>query len=727
MLERYYLFRVTMIALKIKEIAKKDSGKGFARLNPDDMHEIGVDAWDLVEIGGKRKTIVRVMPLEKSLRHKSVIQIDPITRENARVDIDEHVFVKKIESKSATKVVLSPKNNELLYNGNETKYLLDRLDGYPVTLGDRIRLKLPGTGEEEFNVSGIIPSNSVIIRASTKIDIRRRSKEKFDSSRVSYDDVGGLQEQITKVREIVELPLRYPQLFNKLGIDPPRGILLVGPPGTGKTLLAKAVAYETNANFQVINGPEIMHKFYGESEARLRDLFEIAARNQPSIIFLDELDAIAPKRDKVSGDVEKRIVSQLLSLMDGLKQRGNIVVIGATNLPSALDPALRRPGRFDREVSLEVPDRNGRAKIFEVHTRGMPLSQDIDLERLADLTHGYVGADIENLCREAAMKSLRRSLPDYDENDPDSMDTKNIVPVSVETSDFMDALKDVEPSAIREIFVEISKVTWDDIGGLKDTKEKLLEAVIWPFKHKDLFEIIDAKAPKGILLCGPPGTGKTLLAKALANQSGANFISVKGAEILSKYVGESEHAVREVFKKAKQVAPCIVFFDEIDALAPCRRETDGTRVSERVVSQLLTEMDGVEDLREVLILAATNRVDIVDPALLRSGRFDLILNIPYPDETELMEILNIHTRGKPIADDVKLKEIAHKTKGLSGADVELLCQRASMLAIREHLKDRRKKLKISERNFSDALSEIRKKVIGNYGDFQKEHPGQYRA
>ncbi len=701
-----------MITLKIAEISVKDAGKGLGRFDPRDMHALGIAAFDLIEIGGKRKTVVRAMPLEKSQRGQSLIQVDGITRENARVGIDDSVFVKKVESKQAIKIVLAPISDDLLLNGDNTDYLVSRLDGIPVTVGDRVRVTLPGSRIEDFQVLGVIPAESIVVRTATKIELRRKPKGKVDTSRVTYEDIGGLKEQIRKVREMVELPLRYPQVFERLGIDPPRGVLLLGPPGSGKTLLAKAVAHETNAYFQAINGPEIIHKFYGESEARLRDIFEIAERNQPSIIFLDEIDAIAPKREKVSGEVEKRVVAQLLALMDGLKDRGRVIVVGATNLPSMLDSALRRPGRFDREVSLDVPDRNGRLEIFEVHTRGMPLADDVDLERLADITHGFVGADIENLCREAAMGSIRTMLPDID-FEGGNLPYDKLMELRVEMEDFMDALRGVEPSAIREIFVEIPKVNWKDIGGLDEIKERLTEAVIWPIKYRELFEATQTKAPKGILLYGPPGNGKTLLAKAIANESGVNFISIKGAELLSKYVGESEHAVREVFKKAKQVAPCIVFFDEIDAIAPCRGGGDKTHVSERVVSQLLIEMDGVEELRGILVLAATNRIDMVDPALLRAGRFDLSLKIPFPDEEALLEILRIHTHGKPLARDVNLREIAGSVKGLSGADVELLCQRASLIAIREHLSRGKGVLRITHLHFEEALKEAGGKVKGH--------------
>ena len=700
-----------MITFKIAEISVKDAGKGLGRVDPKDMHALGIAAFDLIEIGGKRKTVVRAMPLEKSQRGQSLIQVDGITRENARVEIDDSVFVKKVESKQAIKVVLAPTSADLLLNGDNTDYLVSRLDGIPVTVGDRVRITLPGLRIEDFQVLGAIPAESIVVRSATKIELRKKPKGKVDTSRVTYEDVGGLKEQIRKVREMVELPLRYPQVFERLGIDPPRGVLLLGPPGSGKTLLAKAVAHETNVSFQAINGPEIIHKFYGESEARLRDIFEIAERNQPSIIFLDEIDAIAPKREKVSGEVEKRVVAQLLALMDGLKDRGRVIVVGATNLPSMLDSALRRPGRFDREVSLDVPDRNGRLEIFEVHTRGMPLADDVDLERLADITHGFVGADIENLCREAAMRSIRTMLPDID-FEGSNLPYDKLMELRVEMEDFIDALRGVEPSAIREIFVEIPKVNWKDIGGLDEIKERLTEAVIWPIKYRELFEATQTKAPKGILLYGPPGNGKTLLAKAIANESGVNFISIKGAELLSKYVGESEHAVREVFKKAKQVAPCIVFFDEIDAIAPCRAGGDNTHVSERVVSQLLIEMDGVEELRGILVLAATNRIDMVDPALLRAGRFDLSLKIPYPDEEALFEILCIHTRGKPLARDVNLREIAGSIKGLSGADIELLCQRASLIAIREHLSRGKGVLRITYLHFEEALKEASGKVKG---------------
>lgn len=698
-----------MLSLKIYEIAVKDAGKGFARVDQKDMRALGVNPWDMIEIGGKRKTVVRVMQLEKPLQGKSILQVDGITRENARVGIDDRVFVKKVETEPAIKVVLAPLNSEMLFNGDDGKYLLSRLDGVPLTVGDRVRVTLPGSRNEDFQVLGTIPAQSVVVRPVTKLELRKKTKNKVDVSRVTYEDIGGLREQINKVREIVELPLRYPQVFERLGIAPPRGVLLVGPPGSGKTLLAKAIAHETNANFQLVNGPEIIHKFYGESEGRLRDIFEVATRNQPSIIFMDELDAIAPKRDKVTGDVEKRVVAQLLALMDGLKDRGRVIVIAATNLPNMIDQALRRPGRFDREVSLGVPDRNGRLEILEVHTRGMPLAKEVDLERLADLTHGFVGADIENLCREAAMKALRNLLPDIDFEDG-SLPYENLMTLTVDMQDFMDALRGVEPSAIREIFVEIPKVTWNDVGGLNDIKQKLTEAVIWPLKYKDLFEATGTRAPKGILLHGPTGTGKTLLAKALANQSGVNFISIKGAELLSKYVGESENAVREVFKKAKQVSPCILFFDEIDALAPRRAETEGNRVSERVVSQLLTEMDGIEELRGVVMLAATNRVDMVDPALLRSGRFDLFLNIPFPNVDALLQTLKIHTRGKPLARDVSLREMAGRMEDFSGADVELMCHRASINAIKEHLERGRGVLKIKQSHFEEALKEITERI-----------------
>ncbi len=697
-----------MISLRISEIPYNDLGKGYARMSQANMQEIGISPWDLIEIGGKRKTVVRAVLFDNAEQDsESVIEIDCVTRENARVELDDLVIVKKSQPKTATKVTLSPRNKSFLYDASNNKYLRNRLEGIPVTVGDKVNIKISGSRTEEFDVTATTPTKTVVVNQNTKLDIRKKPAVMVDTTQVGYEDIGGLTDQIKKIKEMIELPIRFPMIFERLGIHPPRGVLLVGPPGSGKTLMAKAIAYETEANFQVINGPEIIHKFYGESEAKIREIFDVATKNQPSIIFLDEIDAIAPRREKVAGDVEKRVVAQLLTLMDGLKDRGNIVVIGATNLPDVIDPALRRPGRFDREVYLNVPDTNGRLEIINVHSRGMPLGDDVDLHKISELCHGFVGADIENLCREAALNSLGKILNNIEHDLPLS-NPNGFSPLKVGMDDFLEALRDIEPSAIREILVEIPKVTWENVGGLEDIKDNLIESVIWPMKHKNFFEAMNVRSPKGILLHGPPGTGKTLLAKALANKCGINFISIKGGELLSKYVGESELAVREIFKKAKQVSPCIIFFDEIDALAPIRSDSNTTKVSERVVSQLLTEIDGVEELPDVQILAATNRVDMVDPALLRSGRIDLILEIPTPESKEIEQILKIHTKDKPLGSDIKLKGIVKSLTGKTGADIELICNRASLFAIKEHINGNKKNIKVYKRHFTQSIDEFNK-------------------
>ena len=699
-----------MISLKISEIHSRDSGKGYARISPMDMQELGLTSWDLVQIDGRRKTVVRALPLDAEEREMgAVIEIDTVTRENAGVELDDIVIVTKTDLEKASRITLCPRDKAFLYDPAKSKHLCNRLEGLAVTVGDRVSVRVSAAKTEDFDVLTTMPEHSVVISQKTRMDVIQRPRTKVDAERVSYTDIGGLSSQIKRIKEILELPIRFPSLFEKLGVQPPRGILLTGPPGSGKTLLAKAIAFETDSNFQVINGPEVIHRFYGESEAKLRQIFENATKNQPSIIFLDELDAIAPRRDKVTGDVEKRVVAQLLSLMDGLTHRGNVTVIGATNLPDMIDPALRRPGRFDREIHLPVPDTEARLEIFQVHSRSMPLSNDVDLQRLSELSSGYVGADIENLCREAAINSLTDILPDMEQDFVSNVAHSFLVEVGME--DFLEALRNIHPSAIREIVAEIPKTSWDDVGGLENVKDDLIESVIWPMKHRNFYEALDVESPKGILLHGPPGTGKTLLAKALANRTEVNFISIKGAELLSKYVGESERAVREVFKKAKQVSPCIVFFDELDALCPRRSESNSTRVSERVVSQLLAEIDGVEELPDVLVLAATNRIDMIEPALLRPGRFDLVVKIPTPAKREILEILKIHTRKKPLGTDVKLTALAEQLEGGTGADVKLVCNRASLHAIREHLGKNKKVIKLCRRHFDLALSELQKRNV----------------
>ncbi|MGD1000301.1 MAG: CDC48 family AAA ATPase [Candidatus Brocadiia bacterium] len=669
------------LKLRVSEALGKDVGRALARFDPSDMETLQLKVGDIVEVAGKRKTVAKAMPAYREDRGASRIQVDGVTRENAGIGLDQLVEVRKIVAKPATSVELSPIT--ITPRDRDLEYIGRLLDGIPVVEEDRIRATLFGTRSADFKVVSTVPSGPVVINSATTLEVVKRAPGKEKAHTVSYEDIGGLKREVLRIREIIELPLRYPEVFERLGIGAPKGVLLHGPPGCGKTLIARAVVHETDANFFLVNGPEIIHKFYGESEANLRKIFEEATRQAPSIIFIDEIDAIAPKREKVVGDVEKRVVAQLLALMDGLAQREHVMVIAATNIPDALDPALRRPGRFDREISLPIPDRNGRKEILEIHSRGMPLAQDVDVGQLAGITHGFVGADLQSLCREAAMICLRRIMPEIDfaaANIPYDA----LMKLEVHMSDFTDALREVEPSAIREVFVEIPDVRWADVGGLEDVKKQLIESVEWPLKHPDLFARASVNPPKGILLSGPPGCGKTLLAKAVANESQVNFISVKGPALLSMYVGESERAVRDVFRKAKQAASCILFFDEIDALVPTRgSKGSDSQVTERVISQFLTELDGVEELEGVLVLAATNRPDLLDPALLRPGRFDILLNIPPPDEDGRRQIFEIGLHGKPIAGDVSASELAAETEGFSGAEIQGVCRRASLEAVRQ--------------------------------------------
>ncbi|HET7644158.1 MAG TPA: CDC48 family AAA ATPase, partial [Nitrososphaeraceae archaeon] len=590
-----------------------------------------------------------------------------------------------------------------------------------MTKGDTIPINVMGR-RIDLVVISTNPSGPVIINDSTEIIVSEESSKAIQISKegtaasITYEDIGGLGDAVARVREMIELPLRHPELFKRLGVEAPKGVLLHGPPGTGKTLLAKAVANETNSSFYTIGGPEIMSKFYGESEEKLRNIFEQAEKNAPSIIFIDEIDSIAPKRDEVSGEVERRIVAQLLSLMDGMTSRGKVVVIAATNRINAIDPALRRPGRFDREIEIGVPNRDGRLEVLQIHTRGMPMEKDVNLEKLADVSHGFVGADLQSLAKEAAMRALRRVLPEINLSS-ESIPLDTLRKIVVRMQDFMDVIKEMEPSAMREVFVEVPDIKWEDIGGLSSIKQELQEAVEWPLKYNQIFTYSDAMPPKGILLYGPPGTGKTLMAKAAANESEANFISIKGPELLSKWVGESEKGVREIFRKARQAAPCIIFFDEMDAITPARGGSYGdSHVTERVISQFLTELDGLEILTNVVVIAATNRPDIIDPALLRPGRFDRILYVPPPDRDSRLQIIKIHTKKKHLAEDVKIDQLADDTEGYTGADIASLSSTAVMLALREHIskykdpneaEQHKKELKINMKHFETAIKKIR--------------------
>ncbi len=670
------------VQLRVGDARQRDVGRGIARIDQRTMQKLGISAGDVIEICGKRTTSAIAWPAYSEDQNRELLRIDGFTRKNAGVAINEYVMVRPAKVKNALGLTLAPVDMRLNVDDDFTNFVRNRLMERTLVEGDTTLVMMLGHAIP-FTVTKTRPHGIVKVTAESKLTILNEpAPEGKGLPRTTYEDIGGLHEEIQRVREMVELPLRHPELFQRLGIEPPKGVLLHGPPGCGKTLLARAVANESEANFFSINGPEIMSKFYGESEARLREIFQQAQQNSPSIIFIDELDAIAPKREEVTGEVERRVVAQLLALMDGLSGRGNVIVIGATNRPSALDPALRRPGRFDREIEIGVPDKQGRHEILQIHTRGMPLAEDVDLKKLADMTHGYTGADVSALGRETAMKALRRYLPQInleEERIPPSVLEK----MEVTMEDFTGAYKEVTPTAMREVYIEVPTTHWTDIGGLEEVKQDLREAVEWPLKTPEMFTRLGIRPPKGILLYGPPGCGKTLLARAVATESEANFITIKGPEIFSKWVGESEKAIREVFRKARMAAPAVIFFDEIDSILPRRGIGFGdSGVSERVISQLLTEMDGIVNLEDIVVIAATNRPDMIDTAVLRPGRFDRLIYVPEPDEQSRLQIFKIYTKDMPLAKDVNVAQLAPISKNYSGADIAALCREAAMYALR---------------------------------------------
>ncbi|MFD1588868.1 CDC48 family AAA ATPase [Halorientalis brevis] len=718
--------------LTVKPLKQKDAGRGLAAVDRAAMSEMGLENGDYIVIDGKNggKAVARVWPGYPEDEGRDVIRIDGQLRQEADVGIDDTVTVEDADVQPAKSVTVALPQN-LRVRGNVGPHIRNKLSGQAVTQGQTVPFSL-GLGplssmsgqQIPLKIAETNPGGTVVVTDSTDIEVSEKPAEQItgeagagggrETPSVTYEDIGGLDDELEQVREMIELPMRHPELFQQLGIEPPKGVLLHGPPGTGKTLMAKAVANEIDAYFTNISGPEIMSKYYGESEEQLREVFEEAEENAPAIVFIDEIDSIAPKRGETSGDVERRVVAQLLSLMDGLESRNEVVVIGATNRVDAIDPALRRGGRFDREIEIGVPDKEGRKEILQVHTRGMPISDDIDLEEYAENTHGFVGADLESLAKESAMNALRRIRPELD-LESDEIDAEVLERLQVSEGDFKDALKGIEPSALREVFVEVPDITWNDVGGLEDTKERLRETIQWPLEYPEVFETMDMESPKGVLMYGPPGTGKTLLAKAVANEAQSNFISVKGPELLNKYVGESEKGVREVFEKARSNAPTVVFFDEIDSIAGERgRNATDSGVGERVVSQLLTELDGIESLEDVVVIATSNRPDLIDSALLRPGRLDRHVHVPVPDEEARRAILEVHTRDKPLADDVDLDKLARETDGFVGADVEALAREASMAASREFINSVSPEevgesvgnVRVTMEHFENALDEV---------------------